>query len=218
VKLRRTLTAVTTAALGLGLLTACQTKIGLAASVEGQRLTDSALSGYVQPGASPYSDQNTGQQVTPKIFVLQNWIDNQIFATVVDKHGGPATAPELSTARSAVLGTHTLADYQKFYSGQGYTRPFAQLIIDQSALLVVMVERLAHTSAANAIQALNSNQIGATLLKTINALHPKVDVSSRYGTWDAKHLALTSDPGAGAPAFVTFPGSSKTSVEPGTTP
>lgn len=217
-KLRRTLTAVTTAALALGMLTACQTKIGLAASAEGSRLTDSTLSSYVKPGAKPYTDQNSGQQVTPKIFALQNWIDNAIFGSVVTKHGGAATAQELSTARSAVLGTHTLADYQKFYGGLGYTKPFAQLILDQSALLVVMVERLAHTSAANAIQALNSSQIGSTLLKTINASHPKVVVSSRYGTWDAQRLAVTSDPGAGAPGFVTFPGSGKTSVEPGTTP
>jgi hypothetical protein len=220
VKLRRLLTAAVTGVLALGVLTACETKVGLAASAEGQRLTNSSLAGFVQPGAKPYTDNSTNPPttVTPKLFALENWIDNQIFASTVAKHGGAATPAELSTARSAVLGSHTVADYQKFYGSQGYTKPFADLILDQSALLVVLVERLAHTSAANAIQALNSSQIGSTLLKTITATNPKVEVSPRYGAWIPSKLSLSTDPGAGAPSFVMFPGSSKTTVEPGTTP
>ena len=220
VRLRRTVTATVSAALAVVGLTACQTKIGLAASAEGQRLTDSTLSSFVQPGAKTYTDSSSGTAVTvtPKVFALQNWVDNQIFASVVSKHGGAATTAELATARSTVLGSHTAADYQKYYGGLGYTHTFAGLILDQSAILVVLVERLAHTSATNAIQLLNSGQSGAALLKSITASKPQVTISPRYGTWNATNLALTSDAGSGAPAFVSFPGSGKATVVPGTTP
>lgn len=219
VKFRRMLSVTALIALGLAGLTACQSKFGLAASVDGARLSDSGLSGYVQPGAKPYTDSSTGASVTPKLFALQNWIDTRIIESAVEKHGAPTSDQELSQARTVVLGSHTVAEFEKYYDGLGYTNAFAKLILDQSATFVVLAERVAHVSAAKALGVLSSNgQPRANVLAAIKNAHAKVEVSPRYGEWDATNLALSSDAGSGSPNFVRFPGKNNQNTEPTTTP
>jgi hypothetical protein len=214
VKLRRILTVVPLLALAMGALSACETKVGLAASASGQRLTNSGLAGYVKPGAKPYTDQNTGTKVTPKLYALENWIDYRLFSATLAAHGGPATDQEASTARTAVLGSQTANDYAKFYGKLGYTRAFSELILDQSSTLVVLVERLGQLSPAQAIQVLRNGQASTPLLQAVNATKPKVVVSPRYGEWDASRLSLSAEPGSGAPGFVIFPGAKGNAQEP----
>ena len=209
VRFRRTLTAVSLAALAVSGLSACQTKIGLAASAAGHRLSDSDLASYIKAGAKPYTDQGSGTKVTPKLYALENWVDAQLFADTVTKHGGAPSAQELTAARAAVLGSRTIDDYTKFYGGLGYTPSFSELIIGQSTMLVILVERLGQVSATDAIQVLQGGQAGSTLLKTVAATKPQVTINPRYGAWDPAHLSLSADPAAGTPGFVTFPGANK---------
>ncbi len=208
-RFRRTLTAVSLAALAMTGLSACQTKIGLAASASGHRLSDSDLAKYIKPGAAPYTDQSSGAKITPKLYALENWVDDQLFADTVTKNGGAPTTQDLTAAKSAVLGSRTADDYSKFYGGLGYTNAFSDLIINQSSMLVILVERLGKVSATDAIKILQGGQAGSTLLKAVAATKPQVTISPRYGAWDPAHLNLSVDPAAGTPGFVTFPGSSQ---------
>jgi hypothetical protein len=214
VRFRRTLTAASLAALAMTGLSACQTKIGLAASASGHRLSDSDLAKYIKPGAAPYADQSSGAKVTPKLYALENWIDDQLFTDAVTKHGGAPTAQDVTAAKSAVLGSRTSEDYTTFYGGLGYTPSFSDLIINQSTMLVVLVERLGKVNATDAIKILQSGQASAPLLKAVTATKPQVTVSPRYGAWDPAHLSLSADPGAGTPGFVTFPGAATSSDLP----
>ena len=198
----------TLAVLSIGGLSACQTKVGLAGAVNSHHLTDSDLSGFVKHGAGPYTDQSSGSKVLPKVYALENWLDLRLFEAAATKHGGAPTEAELSAATKAVLGTHTRADFVKVYSNLGYTDRFADVIIAQSATLVVLVERLAQVSPADAISVLQSGQAGSSLLKAVNATKAKVVVSKRYGTWDPSHLAISSEPLSGLPGFVEHGGTS----------
>jgi hypothetical protein len=204
-RLRRTLSVAALAVVAITTLSGCHNKVGMAASVDGHRLTDTDLATYFKKGSVPYTDQNTHAQVVPKVYALENWIEGKVFEAAVAHKGGAVTSAELNTARAAVLGSRTIAQAETFYRKLGYTPKFAHLIVDQTAVLVVLVQRIARgISPQQAIGALQSNQAGTELLKAISAAKPKVAVSPRYGTWDNAKLTLTSTPGVGAPGFVRF--------------
>lgn len=201
-RLRRILSACILAVLAVTGLAACQTKLGQAASVDSQQLSDSALSEYIQPGATPYNDPNSGSQVVPKLFVIENWVRNGLVTAAINAKGGAAKPDEINAARAALLGTSSLDQAEKAYNKLGYTNKFGDLIVDQSALLVVLIQRIAPgISTSQAISVLQNGQAGSELIKAINAAKAKVDVSRRYGSWDAKSLSVS---GSGAPDFVNF--------------
>jgi hypothetical protein len=219
VRFRRTLSAATLAVLAMGGLSACQTKVGMAASAAGHRLSDSDLTTYVQAGAAPYTDQNSNTTVVPKLFALENWVNLQLFTAAVTAKGGAPKPAELAGSKTAILGGRSMTAFEKIYTKLGYTKKLADLILNQGSTLVVLVERLAPgITADQAIQALQSGQAGATLVKTVNATKPKVVVSPRYGAWDPTLLSLNADPRAGLPNFVVKPGGSSSAVVPAPAP
>lgn len=214
-RIRRTLTAAALAAAAAASLTACDTNVGLAAAVDGARLTDSALSGFVQKGAGPYTDQSTGATVDPKSFALEAWIDDQLFRRAVDSKGGAPSAQQYTAAESAVLANSSMDSVRSLYGKDGYTPALADMIIHSNAALVLLVERLAPgVSASQAVSALQSGQAGTVLFKAVAATKPTVRVSARYGTWDAAKLAMSSGPGAGLPSFVQYHAASSSGTVP----
>lgn len=206
-RFRRILTVLTLAVLAAGTLTACQTKIGQAASVAGATLSDSALADLVQPGATPYTDQS-GAQVVPKLNALTTWVRNELITAAIDAKGGPATTNELNAAGSVVADSGVPDQAAKANRGYGYAPSFFRLLTQQYTLLIVLIERLAKLpDAAKAFNALQSGQANQAFVSAIVATKTKVDISPRYGTWDPSTLGVTSfakKPDAGAPAFVRF--------------
>jgi hypothetical protein len=189
----------------MGGLSACQTKVGLAASAVGHRLSDTDLNSYIKPGAAPYTEQGSTTQIVPKVFALGNWINLELFTAAVENKGGSPKSTELAAAQTAILGGRSAASFEKLYTKMGYTKKLGDLILRQGATLVVLVERIAPgITAAQAISALQSGQANASLIKAVNAKNPKVDVSRRYGTWEPKSLAISSDPTSGLPSFVHY--------------
>lgn len=207
VSFRRLLTVLTLAVLAAGTLTACQTKIGQAASVGGATLSDSALADLVKPGATPYTDQS-GAQVVPKLNALTTWVRNELLKATIAARGGTATTDELNAARSVITDSGVPDQAAKANRGYGYASGFFELLTEQYTLLTVLVERLAKTSnAARAFNLLESGQANQAFSSAIVATRTKVDISPRYGSWDPSTLAVTSfakNPHAGAPAFVRF--------------
>ena len=207
VRFRRALTVLTLAVLAASTLTACQTKIGQAADVAGTTLSDSALSELVKPGATPYTDQS-GAQVVPKLNALTTWVRNELLKATIATKGGPVTTDELNAARNVVIDSGVPTQAAKANHGYGYAPGFFDLLTEQYTLLVVLIERLAHTSdAAKAFNLLQSGQANNAFASAIVAAKTKVDISPRYGTWDPSVLAVSSfakHPHAGAPEFVHF--------------
>jgi hypothetical protein len=209
VRLRRLLTVVALTGIAATGLTACQTKVGLAASVDGTRLSDSQLSDYVRSGAKPYTDQNSGTTVYPKLQALETWIDSSLFDRAIARRGGAASADELSTARSVLLTNNTVGQVRRIYTRLGFTDKMGDLVIDSNATLVVLIQRIARgATAQQAVSALQGGQANQQIVSAINAAKPKVVVSSRYGKWDQANLRLSADPNSGLPSFVTGPGGS----------
>ena len=211
VRFRRTLTVLTLAVLAASTLTACQTKVGQAASVNGSTLSDSALADLVKPGATPYTDQS-GEQVVPKLNALTTWVRNELLTATITARGGAPTTTELNAARSVVNDSGVPDQAVQANRGHGYASGFFDLLTEQYTLLTVLVERLARTSdAARAFKLLESGQANQAFSSAIVATGTKVDISPRYGTWDPSMLAVSSfakDPHAGAPPFVRFGSSS----------
>ena len=203
-RFRRLLSVVALLAVALSGLTACQTKVGQAAEVNGQTLSDSALSDYVRPGASPYADQQN-TQVVPKLNVLTNWVRNRLIEAAIAEHGGAVTTRELNNARAVVVQAGLPKQIEQANRSHGYTNQFFDLLTEQYALLVVLIERLAKTSnAGQAFNVLQSGRANQAFLNAITAAHAPVDLSKRYGTWLENGLHVDTDPTAGAPGFVTF--------------
>ena len=203
-RFRRLLSAVTLLAVALGGLTACQTKVGQAVAVDGQTLSDSSLSGYVEPGASPYLDQQN-EQVVPKLNVLTNWVRNRLIEAAIAGHGGAVTTQELNNAHAVVVQAGLPTQIEKANRSHGYTSKFYDLLTEQYALLVVLIERLAKTAdAGQAFNVLQSGRANQAFLNAITSAKAPVDLSKRYGTWVQSGLHVSTDPTAGAPGFVTF--------------
>jgi hypothetical protein len=219
VRLRRTLIAAGLAAAAVTGLTACQTKVGLAAAVNKHRLTDSQLTDFVRAGSGPYTDQNSGSTVFPKAFALETWIDSALFTAAVEDKGAAPSAAELSSASSALLSNTTRSAVRKAYTGLGYSTKMGDLVIDANATLIVLLERTG-ASLQQASDAVKSGSANQQIVSAIQAAKPKVTVSSRYGTWDASQLRLSADPDSGLPSFVQGPagGASASAVVPPPTP
>lgn len=201
-RFRRTVTVLALAVLALSSLTACQTKIGQAASVNGVVLSDSDLGSYLRPGTGPYTD-SSNQPVVPKILILTTWIRTQLINAAIAEHGGAATTTELNAANSAVQSGNTIGQAEKAYAKYGYTNKFGDLLFDQTVRIVVLVERLSKTNdPSKALQLLSSGQANNAIGSTIVAAHAPVEVSPRYGVWVPRSLSVNGSGRAGAPAFV----------------
>jgi hypothetical protein len=208
VRCRRILTAFTLAVLAMGVLSACQTKIGQAASAGGATLSNSDLASYLKPGTGPYTPAGSTQQVVPKVLVLTTWARTQLLNSAINDKGGPATTSELNSARAAVQAQNPVQQAEKSYARYGFANKFGDLLFDETVRLVVLVERLANgITAAQALQVLQGSQsaqvnnaIGSSIAKANKA----VQISPRYGRWDVKTVAVSATR-SGAPAFVKFP-------------
>ncbi len=203
-RLRRSLIAAGLAVAVVTGLTACQNKVGLAAQVDNQRLTDSQLADYVRAGSGPYTDQNSGTTVFPKAVALETWIDAALFTAAVERSGATPTDAELAAATSALLSDTTRANVRKVYTQLGYTPKMGDLIIDANATLIVLLQRHGAT-LQQAADAVKSGSANAQIVSAIRGAKPNVAVSSRYGTWDAANLRLSADPDSGLPSFVHGP-------------
>ena len=185
-------------------LTGCQTKVGLAASVNGTELTDSDLSSYVQPGAKSFQT-NSGATIVQKTFALQTWLVAQNYAAAIEANGGRATAAEDAAARAVELGSHQLSEVEAQFTPYGFTAKMGDLQLFELTRQVILAQRLLGKDASpqQAIAALQSSRITSTRLHhVIQKAAPKVTVSPRYGTWSTNDLSLRSQPRDGLPTFV----------------
>lgn len=170
---------------------ACQSKAGQAAIVDGQRISDSTVAGYVEPGAKPFQAQD-GSTLVPKVVVAQTLIRNVLFQKAVAANGGPATAQEIDAGTKAYLSGHTTDElYTQVLKPAGLKQSFATPYLGGQVLLQILIKRLNLTQASD---------LNATLKK----LNADVQVSPRYGAWDAANFALLSTAGSGVPPFVTL--------------
>ena len=211
-------TALVLAATGLS---ACSSKIGLAATVGGSHLTLKTVDNAVKRDAAPYVDQSSGSTIVPKQNVVGTWIINELIErAIVTKQGSPATKAQITDAEGvlrSLAGGDPETVFNKEATADGYTVGYTTLEISQAEHLIVLAHLLEPTkSSAVAFQDVESAQAPHdNLIALVAKGAGQVTVNARFGAWDEKGLALTSGADAGLPSFVkigpdTQPGASAT--------
>lgn len=171
---------------------ACESKAGAAAVVNGRRISESRVAGYVQPGAAPIRG-NDGTDTPQKTIVLQTLILGDLLQRAVEASGGPATPTQLAVARRKCLHGSPEADVVDFLVRNGFTAAFEPMWLRSKVELLVLMKRL-HASE-------NTDVVAA-----LARLPAKVWVSPRYGAWDERNFVILTGPGVGVPSFVTVAG------------
>jgi hypothetical protein len=196
---------VIAAAAAVAGLSACQTKVGQAAVVNGYRISDSDLASYAtRTGPSPdavAAAQQQGTTIEPRVQALTSLIQEQIFLHVLRKSGGVPKDSELAAlhdeAAQRLLGSQSSTGdafdvlLGKQVKSYGFTDRFTTLVLRVAELEDTIINRTKVTSFAE-------------LSAKVGKYGTSVSVSGRYGRWDAKNLALSTSDTAGLPSFVTF--------------
>jgi hypothetical protein len=204
--------AVTTAlALAATGLSACSSKVGLAAEVGSHHLTINDVGKQVKRGTLPYADSQTGATVYPTSFAVEAWIQDQLFGLALSQRTGkktPAAADVhvIDAALDSAIGSDAHTYFRTTYGKLGYTTQFADLLVHQQEEVLL----LAHSyepkvSASQLLSDLQSSQtLNDDILKSLTAVKASVSVAGRYGAWNAKTLSLSTTGSAGRPNFVTI--------------
>jgi hypothetical protein len=196
----RTVTAAMTLVLATAGLSACTSKVGVAAVVGSHRITESTVSGYVQQSGT--TTTAAANSIPPKVQVLATLIQSELFAAALSvTTGGIPSAEALAKYHDAavvnVLQIQAVgANADRSISTQivtlGYKARFTAEIIRSAELEYLLVKRINAASLAD-------------LQKAISPANQSVQVSQRYGKWDPKQLLITTANHAGYPSFMKFP-------------
>lgn len=171
-------------------LAGCRSHVGNAAVVDGQRISESDVSGYVTPNAKPIQLQETSgatYEAAPKSFVLQTLIYTRLLEELIAKVPNRPTPGQLAAAEATTLGGKTASQYAEANGITGYTAAFDSLLVHRSTLTAVLQE---------------ASQRGVNVQSLFDKSRFEVRVNPRYGSWDAKNKVFESTPGAGVPGFV----------------
>ncbi len=201
---RRILSALALAALTAAGLSACTTKVGAAAIVDGYRISDSDVAGYVAlagpTDAVKQAADQQGQRIEPKVQALSTLIQAQVFTAVLKGTSGVPTDAQLAAqhdeAVQRLLGAAAGGDKfdQQLITqarSYGFTKKFAGLVVRTAELENELVNQIKASSLADIVAFIGKHPVS-------------VNVSKRYGTWTPSSLSLSDDPAAGLPGFVTF--------------
>lgn len=187
----RALTAAVLAILASAGLTACRTQAGVAATVEGHRISESTVNSYLTANSQAVQAQSqTGAApMAPRTYVLQTLITNQLFAKILRDltNNEPIDEHELKTEINSVLAGDSAQHFVSTHGLVGYSDAFATLALRDS----VLINKI--TTLAN-----NGADINAALAK----LKFPVSVNPRYGAWDPTKFTMSSDPAAGLPSVL----------------
>ncbi|HEX2905119.1 MAG TPA: hypothetical protein VHO01_16830 [Jatrophihabitans sp.] len=178
---------------GALLLTGCQTKVGTAAIVNGDKISESTLAGYLTPDAKPLQSSNGTGSIAPRTFVLQYLIRSKIFERVLSSNGFPVTDALLNTAKSQALSGSTEDDLTKQVTAIGLSPSFEPVALRYDELYNLIGTKFDAGSD-------NGARANAALTKTTS----DIKVNPRYGSWDAKTLSLADLSKAQLPSFLQF--------------
>jgi hypothetical protein len=178
----------------LGAVSGCDSNVGKAATVNGQRISDSDVDGYLTANAVPFqsTDQN-GQttEIVPRTVVLGTLLRESVLHHALVENGGEPSQTELDSGRTSALQGLAEADFTHQVVARGFTPEFAPVLIQASTYLAVLQAR-AETGG---------NKVQNAITTSVN--DAPVSVNPRYGTWDPKSASITGDPADAAKSFLT---------------
>ena len=159
---------------GVG-LSACESKAGSAAVVNGDKISEKTVSSYLTPSAAMYTT-SAGQVVIPRQLVVETLINERLYGELYAENGGKPSAAALAATDTQILQGTTKADIVRQSLASGYQPSFTDIRIH-------VVE----------MQALLQGRFGtqAALKTAVDKLKFSVSLSPRYGKWDPTQLGVT---------------------------
>jgi hypothetical protein len=195
------LSAAAAAVLAAASLSGCRTNVGMAATVDGHRISETDVNQFITAKAKPVQEQDSGGAsitIAPRPFVLETLIDVRLLAKLLaGTPNGKPTESQIATATAKGLNGSTPRKVAEGAGLHGYTAAFYEQWVRSRVLGTVLN---------------NEVQQGLDVRKVIAKVPFPVSVNPRYGTWDKTNLHLASDATAGLPGFVKLQPSSTTSA------
>jgi hypothetical protein len=205
VRFRKLFAVAAAAAVVVTGLTACDSKVGVAAVVDGHEITDSQVASYMTNKAEAFPSQDAkgnAISIPPRVFVLETLLDERVYTQILQATpAGMPSEAKLNAAKQQLYGATADTDVAKQYVQHGYTKELAK-----RALRVALLLESIKTEV----------QQGLDIDAVLKKVHPKISVSPRYGSWDAQNFQLSTDPRAGLPDFVTFRSTPSATATPAT--
>jgi hypothetical protein len=198
----RLLSAAAVLTLAATALSGCRSNVGVAATVNGHRISESTVSDYVTEqgptakGRAQAAAQNTTPS-PPKSIVLQYLVQERVFEEALRVNGGVPTDPQLTQRHDEATqlflqnpgGTAFDRTLEQALPDSGIHPSFARLYIRTLELEDVLVQKLRASSLAELAAAVDKAGVA-------------VRVDPRYGSWRASSLSIDSSGSAGLPDYL----------------
>jgi hypothetical protein len=184
----RTVGAAAAAVLALAGLSGCKTNVGMAAVIDGHRVTESDVSKYLTGDAQPVTQQDSNgvtTQVSPRSFVVNTLINERLGFKLlrVIPSISDTTEAQLDAQLQADLEGKTPAEIAEQIGLHGYTEDFAKLYLRVRELIILVQQ-----------------QPQGVVQDAFGKVKFPVSVSPRYGKWDTDNLVFV--PGARIPGYL----------------
>lgn len=175
--------------LALAGLSACRTKTGAAAFVDGHRISQGDVSryllvGYTAPSTAP------GQQPTeaPRVFALDTMIETRLLTALLGRSlGGVPTASDLNGLHDEALSVQLQLQAQGSAADQQVQAALVKTGVKGDFVSTFLHNLELKQAVIDKIHAQSQSDIAAAIKK----LGIRVSVNERYGTWSADNGALT---------------------------
>lgn len=177
--------------LALAGLSACRTKVGAAAYVDGKRISQGDVNkylqaGYTMPSATPGQQQ---QNEPPRILALDTMIESRLLTELLGRSlGGVPTADDLSGLHDKALAVQLQLQLQGSDADKQLNDALVKSGVTDSFTSVFLRNLELKQAVIDKINATSQNDIAAAIKK----LGVKVSVNERYGSWSADTAALTT--------------------------
>ena len=197
---RRVLISAVAAVLAVTTLAGCRTNVGVAARVDGTRITESDVNQYLSSaGVDKAALAAQGQQAgSPRTLVLQYLILGQVFAKTLQRQHVSVSAGELAAlhddAGSNLVGQQLTGSaiesrLDKGLLQRGVKRNFTAQLLRTRELFELLIAK-------------GKIRTNGQFLSAIKPVASRVSVSPRYGSWNASSLQLSEQPVL--PSFVSL--------------
>jgi len=176
--------------LALAGLSACRTKAGAAAFVDGHRISEGDVTRYLQAGFTPAAATSDGQAPQPpRALALNTLIESRLMTALLQRSLGGVPADgalaslhdEALSVQVGIQATGSQADeqLQTALTKAGMKPSFVSVLTHDIELKQVVIDK---------IQAQQQSDIGAA----VNKLGIPVSISARYGTWSIADAGIVA--------------------------
>lgn len=182
--------AVAAAVLAVTGLAGCKNNVGTAAVIDGHRVTESDVSGYLTQKAQPVIERDANGStvsISPRSFVVSELINQKLYFKVIGAIPSVSklTETQLDSQLQSDLQGKSVTQVAESLGLHGYTEDFYKIVL--RAQEEVLVLRSAQSN-------------GVDVSAAIHKVDFPVTVSPRYGTWDQKRLEFSA--GGRVPSYL----------------